>query len=490
MSFIKNYWAWLVLTVLLFAFLFVQWWHVPGKVAEIREKNRDPIQQLQNLDQLQSLLNQRVKVPSALPTRGDIDAIQRNSDVSIESLNNITRDWRLFTGGLNAFMSNRRNPNGEIFDPRTAAPPWDEKTGETGTPIAWNLFLFTLDGLYKDMFVEHDAKMVNRIQPRLERMLADQAYAADQGITMKMAEARARGEAATLARARARIVENIAALNRINVDERFNAENNLNDKEKGWAMWRRFLILRDLLVRVAPSVEAEIATTLYAHLPLGIPEREQYVRDRDNDELPPEQLNTPREPWPVTTWRHIERISLIDVSEPELGANTLASDQAGAEGKGGAETNPGAAQSFGRSFGAAIPPTSEGVGSYFDRYTIEIKLVAHPKVLEAFQAAMLAASQEAGMFYEPVSMAIKCYDEDSILPRSESTNVRSEGTRTTPLWEPEVTIRYDREPPVEAALIYHLIRFRYADTDNQTRPIEPEISAPQGRGGYFPPPEI
>lgn len=509
MSLFKNYWPWLVLLVLLVAFLVVQFWMVPEKVAAIKQENAEPVRKFQSLEQMKNAAGSR----GGMPTAGDLEAIRVHARLFDEGVVKIRSDWRRYTDGLNAGMSNGRNARGEVFMPGTATA---EAPGE---PVRWNLFAATLDRLYKEMFAESERKMSELVGPRMEQMVSDRLFASDVTRTRQTATEQAKKTLEEMGPSIGRVIENPPALNPVNVGDRFDVEADPLEIERGWAMWRHYLIMRDLLVRVIPAVEAEVDTQLMCYLPVGDAERTEHVRAMETDDLPA-GLEARREPKPVKIWRYVERVTRVVVSKPELGKDQL--DAVGEIFKPKAEEGAPAAEAAGGRFGLDSGGTTGGAGSFYDRYTVEVDLIAHPKALAVLEEKLLNSAKDAGMFYEPVSVTLHRLPDDVTLPGGATERLHEalgrlgmssrqpqpmgmggmgrefggppmmdefgggrpnqmsmsgtpgaptstmEATDPADLAPLELVNRYDREAPVEATLVYHLYRFRYLNTDNET----------------------
>lgn len=336
-SILRNYMAWIVMAVLMIGFLVIQFALVESRRARTMQENKKPVDTLKQAETMR-------RGDGSLPTEGDLRAaVALQTGVRIGH-RDIVQDLRRFSCGLDAYMAGDPNnePNDalrgsktlEIMRPGTGIPgPAGSGKRVDVEPIPWSMFAVTLRRLYDDMVEESRRLLLKAREKRLREALADQYFAADRLMTREKADE----HAAVVARAEAeRQVDALLAgardLNPIRggIDERYNPSDE-SHLARGWNNWRRYLVMRDLLLDVLPTAMAEVDATYWAANPVDEGQRERYVKHfmaDDGDRQPPSDIvMTPASVrWERKTARFIDsfRVEGLDLA-PEVGNVALPS---------------------------------------------------------------------------------------------------------------------------------------------------------------------
>jgi len=184
-------------------------------------------------------------------------------------------------------------------------------------------------------------------------------------------------------------------------------------------------------------------------------------------------LVTKMEPMDCKAWRCVESLELLDVTGPELGNSQLPALTKTAEGDAAAAKMPA----------DAMQPGAGGETKYHDVFTVQIRIVAHAKVVEQFMRTIL---QSKDIFYVPISMSVKTYDDQQTMADYQLLSPAvvgapgERGYRNRPAIPLFTVAGFEHEPPVQADLVYKVYRFRFADTKNQM----PQV-APTGMGQNY-----
>jgi len=444
MGFVKKYLSWLLLALGVVVLLAVNYVYVGSLRSATASENMKVVKALQAAEKT-------AKSTSDIPTRLDIKNFTEHLGLILKEGRAVQEAWRKHTDGLNFLMGGGKRKDGEVTDPRTVK--LDDKgqvVPGSGEPIIWDLYDTTMPKLYELLFMKIRRDLALKLVDKVEVMLADENFAGDNTNTREDAEKTAKESAPRQAAHLARVLPTADDVCPVRVDERFFAR----DKERGWEIWRHYLITRDVLGRALINSIVELERTLCVQKPLDDAERTKLKAEKmeEIDEI--REVETAA--LPFKEWRFIESVDSLEIVRSSVGDSILPA--------------PGTEEEKEDELADKDPAYTVTVGEremYYDEYTMTISVTAHLKVIEAFMREILRGDE---VFYVPVSATVTRFEDGVVMGRGGEQAAQSgEGVKAQASRPVDTTAGFSHEPPVRAVLVYNIYRFRYTDTDNAIR---------------------
>lgn len=434
----KKYLVWIIISGVILGFLGFHFLYVGGIAAGIQQENQEIARQVEGFTRFVRDMGQTVPTP-------------RDLEIGGEFLDDILSESRRASAMLVSYARylNRK-------------PVTDE-------PL---VFADNLNRKYLQTMVEAEIALGKRMIPSWEKMNAQSMFATDYRATQESAQAFGRATASTVVEEQAHIFTPRELIP-------FRLSEDFQSPEKRLRYWRNYLIFHDVLNRAVVNSVAEVRREVISF------ERPPQDFDETTGKLKTDITR-------VDIERFLENITKLEIEQVETGDGIVPDFSAGEGAEAGEAGLPGAPEAGAPE--AGMPGgrrgrggRGEGVGGekYFDAFEVRLEIVAHLKVVDAFQREILRSED---LLYVPVRCEVVRLADTVTMGNYEMPTgddgrkpVADAAYAETPAVGVNPASAFEWESPVRALLVYRIYRPRTAGAENP----RPQM-APVPGGGFVP----